>query len=102
MAMHPIYINFQMDFVPLLLPVDTEMTMDEVASAAAEHVIDRRVDPPGENLVLRVRLHRETTLLSRDMKVSDAGFRVGETVDVVFTDPETEAVVGPDEVANGG
>ena len=37
MALFPVISNFQHDFVLLLVPVDTENTMDEVAAAAAQH-----------------------------------------------------------------
>ncbi len=42
MALFPIISNFERDFVLLLVPVDTENTMDEVAAAAAHHSVGRQ------------------------------------------------------------
>ncbi len=85
MALFPLVSNFERDFCLLLLPVDTDHTMDEVAAAAAHHAIGRRVAPqPGK--VLRVRRHGTEDLLPRDMKVG-GNFKPMETVDIVFTDP---------------
>ncbi len=43
MAPFPIVSNFERDFVLLLVPVDDQNTMDEVAAAAAHHSVGRRV-----------------------------------------------------------
>ncbi len=43
MALFPIVSNFERDFVLLLVPVDDQNTMDEVAAAAAHHSVGRRV-----------------------------------------------------------
>ncbi|HGG60367.1 MAG TPA: toluene monooxygenase [Gammaproteobacteria bacterium] len=85
MALFPIHSNFERDFVIQLVPVDTEDTMDEVAEKCAHHSIDRRVRrQPGK--VLRVRHHEKGTLFPRDMKVSEAGLRPTETLDILFMD----------------
>jgi toluene monooxygenase system protein B len=91
-----LYINFQFDFCPLLMPVDTDNTMDEVAAAAAHHCLDRRVAEPTEAYELRVRVHGKNPLLPRGMKVSEAGFRPTETVDIVFANPGADDVIGFD------
>ena len=85
MALFPLSSNFEGDFVLQLLPVDTENTMDEVAAAAAEHSINRRVMPQ-EGKVLRVRKHGTEELLPRDLKVKDAGFLPTQTIDIIFAD----------------
>jgi len=83
MALFPLSSNFQGDFVFQLLPVDTENTMDEVAAAAAEHSVNRRVAPqPGK--IMRVRRHSNGEMFPRDMKVQDAGLMPTETIDVIF------------------
>jgi len=64
MALFPIMSNFERDFVVQLVPVDTEDTMDQ----------------------LRVRKHETGELLPRDMKVSEAGLRPTETLDILFMD----------------
>lgn len=85
MADFPLHSNFQGDFVPVLVLVDTEDTMDEVAAKCAYHSVGKRVAPqPGR--ILRVRRHRAADNLPRDLKVKDAGLRVSETIDVVFAE----------------
>ncbi|MCF6194324.1 MAG: hypothetical protein L3J46_08340, partial [Kangiellaceae bacterium] len=59
---------------------------------------DKRVSAPADDYVLRVRLHKSSELYPRDMKVGEAGFRVGETVDIMFTDPNTNEIIGSDNV----
>jgi len=85
MALFPLSSNFEGDFVLQLLPVDTENTMDEVAAAAAEHSVNRRVLPQPDK-VLRVRRHGTNEMIPRDTKVKDAGFKPSETIDIIFSD----------------
>ena len=54
MALFPLCVNFEGDFVLQLVPVDSENSMDEVAKAAAHHTVGRRVKNQ-PNRVLRVR-----------------------------------------------
>lgn len=83
MALFPLSSNFQGDFVLQLLPVDTENTMDEVAAAAAEHSVGKRVAPqPGK--VMRVRRHSNGEMFPRDMKVAEANLMPTETIDIIF------------------
>ena len=83
MALFPLHSNFENDFVVQLLPVDTENTMDEVAAAAAEHSINRRVKPqPGK--ILRVRRHSNGEMFPRDMTVANSGLAPTETIDIIF------------------
>jgi toluene monooxygenase system protein B len=83
--MFPIGSNFEGDFVIQLVAVDDESTMDQVASACAEHSVNRRVAPrPGK--IMRVRRHSNGEVYPRDLRLKDAGLMPTETVDVFFTD----------------
>ena len=85
MAAFPLFSNFQHDFVLLVLAVDTENTMDEVAKVAAYHSVGRRVAPqPGK--VMRVRKQGAENFFPRDMKIKDSGLKPTETVDIIFSD----------------
>ncbi len=46
MAPFPIYGRFAGDFLPHLVAVDTDDTMDQVAEKVAVHSVDRRVPRP--------------------------------------------------------
>jgi len=85
MAVFPINSNFEGDFVMQLIPVDTDDTMDQVAEKCAYHSVGRRVAPQPDK-VMRVRLHNASVNFPRDMKVSDAGWRPTETLDIIFSD----------------
>ena len=85
MAAFPINSNFEGDFVMQLVPVDTDDTMDQVAEKCAYHSVGRRVSPQPEK-IMRVRLHNASENYPRDMKVSDAGWRPTETLDIIFAD----------------
>jgi toluene monooxygenase system protein B len=83
--MFPISSNFEGDFVLLLVPVDTDNSMDEVAAACAVHSLERRVAPrPGK--ILRVRRHSTGEVYPRDMKLGQAGLMPTETIDIIFAD----------------
>lgn len=82
MAMFPLTMNFQEDFVLQLIAVDTENSMDEVAAAAAIHSVGRRVKPrPG---VLRVRRQGANEALPRELKVAEANLRPMECIEVFW------------------
>ncbi|KXJ46488.1 MAG: toluene-4-monooxygenase system B family protein [Cycloclasticus sp.] len=85
MAVFPISSNFEGDFVLQLIPVDTDDTMDQVAEKCAYHSVGRRVAPQPDK-IMRVRVHQATESLPRDMKVSEAGWRPTETIDIIFAD----------------
>ena len=85
MAAFPLFSNFQHDFVILLLPVDTENTMDEVAEAAAYHSVGRRVAAQPDK-VMRVRKQGAEAFFPRNLKVKDSGLKPTETVDIIFSD----------------
>lgn len=85
MALFPLSSNFEGDFVLQLVPVDDEITMDEVAAACAEHSINRRVRPQPDK-VLRVRRHSTGEVYPRDLQLKDAGLLPTETIDIIFAD----------------
>jgi toluene monooxygenase system protein B len=85
MADFPLHSNFQGDFVPQLVLVDSEDTMDQVAEKCAYHSVGRRVAPQPTK-ILRVRRHRAAECYPRGMKVADSGLRPTETIDVIFAD----------------
>ena len=86
MALFPVISNFQYDFVLLLVPVDTENTMDEVAAAAAHHSVGRRVAPrPGK--VVRVRRQGSADFFPRDRRLRETDIKPLECLEFIFTDP---------------
>ncbi|AGS40411.1 Toluene-4-monooxygenase system protein B [Cycloclasticus zancles 78-ME] len=85
MAAFPISSNFEGDFVLQLVSVDTKDTMDQVAEKCAYHSVGRRVTPQPDK-VMRVRLHQSTECFPREMRVSEAGWRPTETLDIIFAD----------------
>jgi toluene monooxygenase system protein B len=68
MALFPIYGRFVGDFVPHLVAVDTDDTMDEVAQKVAGHSVGRRLPvpagPPGYDVFLDGELVPPATRLS--------------------------------------
>ena len=86
MALFPLTSNFQGDFVLQLVAVDTENTMDEIAAAAAHHSVNRRVAArPGH--VLRVRKQGSREAFPRNMKLTEAGLKPMECVEIVWEEP---------------
>lgn len=85
MALFPVISNFQHDFVLLLLPVDTDNTMDEVAAAAAHHSVGTRVAPQPEKIV-RVRRQGATDFFPRDVRLGETDVRPMETLEFIFCD----------------
>jgi len=75
----------QGDFRIQLIEVDTEDSMEQVAEKCAHHSDGRRVAPQPDK-VKRVRKHGADNYYPRDMKVSQAGWRPTETLDVIFAD----------------
>lgn len=85
MALFPVISNFQHDFVLLLVPVDTDNTMDEVAAAAAHHSVGTRVAPqPGK--VIRVRRQGGAEFFPRGAKLHETDIRPMETLEFIFCD----------------
>jgi toluene monooxygenase system protein B len=83
MALFPIISNFQHDFVLLLVPVDTDNTMDEVAAAAAHHSVNRRVAPqPGK--IVRVRRQGAEHFYPREARLHETDIKPMETLEFIF------------------
>ena len=69
----------------LLVPVDTENTMDEVAAAAAHHSVGRRVAPqPGK--VIRVRRQGAAEFFPRDRPSAETDIKPMEALEFIFAD----------------
>lgn len=75
--------NYEGDYGMKLLMVDTEDTMDDVARIARENIAGIFVPEPAPGTVLRVRKHGLRENLPGDLKVAEAGFVLGETVDII-------------------
>lgn len=83
MAQFPISSNFSGDFVLKLVPVDTEDTMDEVATAAAEHSVGIHiVEQPGR--VIRARKQGAAEPFARELTVAQAGLSPTETLEFYY------------------
>ncbi len=85
MALFPIISNFERDFVLLLVPVDTENTMDEVAAAAAHHSVGRRVAPQ-PNKVIRVRRQGASEFFPRNAKLHETDIKPMEALEFIFAE----------------
>ena len=85
MALFPVISNFQYDFVLQLVPVDTENTMDEVASAAAHHSVGRRVAPRPDTVV-RVRRQGAEDFFPRNATPSETDIQPMEALEFIFCD----------------
>ncbi|VVE24836.1 toluene monooxygenase [Pandoraea aquatica] len=85
MADFSVISNFQYDFVLQLVTVDTEDTMDEVATKAAFHSVGRRVAPrPGK--VVRVRRQGEESFFPREAKLIETDIKPMEALEFIFCD----------------
>ena len=85
MALFPVISNFQYDFVLLLVPVDTDNTMDEVAAAAAHHSVGTRVKPQPDKVV-RVRRQGATEFYPRTARLHETDIKPMETLEFIFAD----------------
>jgi toluene monooxygenase system protein B len=85
MALFPVISSFQYDFVLQLVPVDTENTMDEVASAAAHHSVGRRVAPRPDKVV-RVRRQGAEDFFPRNARLSETDIQPMEALEFIFCD----------------
>jgi toluene monooxygenase system protein B len=83
MALFPLISNFEGDFTLLLLPVDSENTIDEVTAAASRLSVGTRVAPQAGRIV-RARRSGETAFLPGSLKVSQSGLKPLETIEFVF------------------
>lgn len=84
MALFPVYGRFVGDFVPHLVAVDTDDTMDAVAEKVAVHTVGRRlprpVTPTGYDVYLDGRLIPASTTLG------ELGLMPLQWLDVTFRD----------------
>lgn len=79
----PLVVNFQGDFVLQLVPVETSLTMTEVAAACAYHSLNRRVKPqPDKKLCIRIQGSDQA--INDDVTVEEAGFNSMETIEVYY------------------
>jgi hypothetical protein len=67
MALFPITGRFVGDFVPHLVPVDTDDTMDEIAGKVASFSVGHRPGDPGYEVLLGGELLPATTTLAAVM-----------------------------------
>ena len=87
MSALPLISNFQGDFVLQLIIADAEGNMDDLAKVAAHHSVGKRVaNQPGK--VVRVRHPGTTSLLPRNMKLSQSGVQAMDCLEFVFGNPE--------------
>lgn len=85
MALFPIASNVEGDMAIMVVMVDDESTMDEVAKACAYHSVGRRVAPRPDK-ILRVRRSSTGEVYPRDMRLKEAGLLPTECVDLIFSD----------------
>jgi hypothetical protein len=82
----PLVCSFEDGCILTLVPLDTDLTMDEAAEAIAEHfagrMLVRRDDAP-----MRVRAQGDEAFLPRDMQIRDAGWQLFTTVQVGYETP---------------
>ena len=86
MAMLPILSRFQYDAHILAVEVDTDFTMDQVATACAEHCINHHVkDQPGKRLRVRRTTEDDSAEpLPPEMTVAEAGLQMYDCLDIYF------------------
>ena len=83
MALLPLVSDFHGDFVLKLLPVDTDLTMRQVAAAAAENAVGIHVaDQPGKPI--RARKQDTPNAFPLDMKLGDTGLGAMDCVEFYF------------------
>lgn len=80
MAALPVQAAVRGDFVVLLVLVDTEDTMDQVAEKVAHHVVDRRLPPQEGRPVVRVNGQD----LPSDTTVAQAGIGPMQFIEVRY------------------
>jgi toluene monooxygenase system protein B len=79
-ALFPAQAIFEGDFVVLLVPVDDEQPMTEVAQAVAHHVVGKRV--PAQDRPLQVSYNG--TVLADDATISGSGIAPLEVLRVAY------------------
>ncbi|MDP3230183.1 MAG: toluene-4-monooxygenase system B family protein [Acidovorax sp.] len=83
MALLPLVSHFHGDFVLKLLPADTDHTMAQVASSAAENAVGIHIaDQPGK--AIRARKQGADAPYPLDMKLADTGLDAMDCVEFYF------------------
>ena len=85
MAVFALVCNYEGDYGMKVLMVDSDDTMADVARIARENIASVFVPEPPPGSQLRVRRHGTDEFLSPDLTITDAGFVVMETVDIIPT-----------------
>ena len=87
MALFPIYGVFKGDFVPHLVAVDTDDTMNQVAEKIAVHSVGRRVPRglPGATYRIRVGERTVANELPLSQVLADTGLKPLEWVTVAWS-----------------
>ncbi len=80
MALFPTQAIFEGDFVVLLVPVDDEQPMTEVAAAVAHHVVGKRV--PAQDRPLKVTY--DGNVLADDATLAGLGIAPLEVLQVAY------------------
>jgi toluene monooxygenase system protein B len=80
MALFPLQGMFDGDFVLMLVPVDDQDTMTQVAEKVAYHVVGRRV--PAQDRPMQVRYN--SVPVAPDATVTGAGFGPMDVVEVGY------------------
>ncbi|MDV2477549.1 toluene monooxygenase [Rhodococcus zopfii] len=80
MALFPLQGMFDGDFVLMLVPVDDQDTMTQVAEKVAYHAVGRRV--PAQDRPMQVR--HKTVPVAPDATVTSAGFGPMDVVEVGY------------------
>jgi toluene monooxygenase system protein B len=87
MALFPIYGVFEGDFVPHLVAVDTDDTMNQVAEKIAVHSVGRRLPRRPQGADYRIRIGERTVAneLPLSRVLADTGLKPLEWVTVAWS-----------------
>ncbi|MGQ0844596.1 MAG: toluene-4-monooxygenase system B family protein [Sporichthyaceae bacterium] len=82
----PLVCSFEDGCILTLVPVPTDLTMDQVAAAMAPHFVGRML-APRDGVPLRVRAQGDADYLPRDLLVRDTGWPSMTTIQVGYETP---------------
>jgi toluene monooxygenase system protein B len=82
----PLVCSFEDGCILTLVPLDTDLTMDEAAASIAEHFAGRML-PRRDDAPMRVRRQGDEQFLPRDMRIRDAGWALFDTIQVGYETP---------------
>lgn len=85
MATLPLVASFEDGCILTLVPVDVDGTMDDVATAVAEHFAGRMM-PLYPQRTLRVRKQGDSDFLPRELRVRDTGWTALTTIQLAYED----------------